>query len=102
MPLLIGEAKLADRAIGDEVELRIGPSTDVRFSATPRPVVAGRAPYHVEVSNARAAPVTFELMLPFRVEAPGVELVERKGLKAWLVTVPANGKAQLDFTWVQK
>jgi len=101
-PLLLGEANLADRAIGDEVELPIGPSTDVQVRVTPRPPTSGRAPYQVEVSNARATPVTFELMLPLRVEAPGADLTERKGQKAWRIQVPANGTAKIDFTWLRK
>jgi len=101
-PLLLGEATLADRAVGDEVELAVGPSVDVRYLIVARPVSSDRAPYHVEVSNARPKPVTFELTLPMRLASPHARLVERKGQKAWRVTVPANGRAEFDFAVPRK
>jgi hypothetical protein len=100
--LLIGEAKLADRAVGDEVELAVGWSPDVKYAVSVGRRVGHRVFFHVDVTNARAAPVSFELMLPMRATLRDAELIERKGQKAWRVAVPANGAAQLDFTLPRK
>jgi len=96
-PLLIGESRLADRAVGDEVEIAVGGGNDVFYSVTARPPLADRAPYHLEVRNAHATPVVFEYVIPASLASPETGLVERKGQKAWRVTVPANGTAALDF-----
>jgi hypothetical protein len=96
-PLLIGEAELADRAVGDEVELKVGDSVDVQYRIIPRRPSESREPYRVEVSNARDTPVEFEIAIPFEVASHSARLIERKGQKAWRVTVPANGTARLDL-----
>lgn len=96
-PVLIGESDLADRAIGEEVELLPGTSTDVRYTVIGRPGGKRRQAFRVEVSNAHDAPVTFELPIPYPIADASAALVERKGVKTWRVTVPANGEAALDF-----
>jgi len=96
-PVLIGESDLADRAIGEEVELLPGTSTDVRYTVTARAGGKRRQAFRVEVSNAHDLPVTFELPIPYPVADASGALVERKGVKTWRVTVPANGEAALDF-----
>ncbi|HVJ01920.1 MAG TPA: hypothetical protein VM662_07025, partial [Sphingomonas sp.] len=95
--LLVGESRLADRAIGDEVEIETGESTDVRYTLVARPRSAKRQPFTASVTNARATPETFELAIPYKLASSSAELIERKGRKTWRVTVPANGEAKLDF-----
>lgn len=95
--LLVGESALADRAIGEEVEFATGTSTDVRYIVTATARSANRQSFTVEVTNARATPETFELPIPYTLAATRAKLVERKGLKTWRVTVPANGTARLSF-----
>lgn len=95
--LLVGESDLSDRAVGEEVELATGTSTDVRYEVTARPPSGRREPYEVEVTNARSTPEMFEFVIPYKVASSSAKLVERKGRKAWRVTVPANGTAKLSF-----
>ena len=95
--LLVGESNLSDLAIGEEVELATGTSSDVRYEVTARPPSERQQPYSVEVTNARSTPETFELVIPYKVASSSAKLVERKGRKAWRVTVPANGTAKLSF-----
>lgn len=94
--MLVGESGLADRAIGDEVELSAGASPDVRYVTTAQPHGVGSAPFTVRVTNARSTPETFELPLPFKIGSSSAPLIERKGVQVWRVTVPANGVAVLD------
>lgn len=95
--LLVGESTLSDRAVGEEVELTTGTSSDVRYEVTALPPSKRLQPYSVEVTNARSTPETFEFVIPFEIASSSVKLVERKGRKAWRVTVPANGSAKLGF-----
>ncbi|AJP73771.1 DUF4139 domain-containing protein [Sphingomonas hengshuiensis] len=95
--LLVGESDLADRAIGEEVEFATGTSNDVRYTIISKPRSSSRQPFTVEVTNARATPETFELPIPYMLASTSAKLVERKGVKTWRITVPANGTARLDF-----
>jgi len=97
-PVLLGESTLQDRAIGDEIELRPGDSSEVRYAVVAKPGSKRRSNYQVEVTNALAAPVTFELPIPYRDAKAGAPLVSHKGVPTWRVTVPANGTASLDLT----
>lgn len=97
-PVLLGESALKDRAIGDEIELRPGDSSEVRYTVVGKPGSKRRANYRVEVTNALATPVTFELPIPYRDAKAGAPLVSHKGVPTWRVTVPANGTASLDLT----
>ena len=56
--LLERESKLRDLALNEEVEIDLGPSPDVQVESTS----IGRA-QRIEISNARAAPIAFELRL---------------------------------------
>lgn len=97
--MLVGESGLKDLAIGDEVELRAGASPDLRYVTTALPRVAGKAPFTIRVTNARATPETFELPLTLKIGTSSAPLIERKGGKVWRTTVPANGSAVLDVTF---
>ena len=44
-----------------------------------------------------AAHATFELAIPYPVTGRA-RLIERKDIKTWRVTVPANGTARTEFT----
>ena len=95
--LLVAESRLKDRAVGEEVEIGAGESSDVRYRIVPRRASEERKSYAVRVTNARATPETFELTIPYRIASAKGALIERKGQKVWRVTVPANGSATFDF-----
>ncbi|MGH6614018.1 DUF4139 domain-containing protein [Sphingomonas sp.] len=100
--LLVGEASLKDRAIGEELELGIGQSNDVRHVTTALPRTkgpAGQVPFTVKVTNARSTPEIFELGLPFPIVSASDAVIERKGDKIWRTVVPANGEAVLNVTF---
>jgi hypothetical protein len=95
--LLLGESALSDRAIGEEVEFATGESSDLRYKVVARPPSRSRQPYVAEVTNARSTSETFEMAIPYKLSSANAELIERKGLKTWRATVPANGTARLEF-----
>lgn len=97
--LLVGESRLADRTVGDDVEIMIGAGPDVRYAVTALPRTDSRAPYSVRVTNARAHAALFELPLPRDIVDVSDTLGERKGQKIWRVTVPANGEATLAYAF---
>lgn len=96
--VLLGESPLADRAVGDEIELQPGSSSEVRYRVVAMPGSKRRWNYRIEVTNALAAPVTFELPVPFRDAKASAPFVQHKGVPTWRVIVPANGSAGLDLT----
>ena len=66
-PLLAGETQLKDRAIGEEVEIGIGNSPDVRYIVTKISERNRKQKWRVEVTNARNSPVNIEISIPFKL-----------------------------------
>jgi hypothetical protein len=96
-PLLAGEATLADRAKGDEVELLIGQSTDVRAIRTHISESGEKQKYKVVVSNARNEAVNVEIEIPYKLIGKPKHIPKIDGVPTWKATVPANGEATLYY-----
>ena len=96
-PLLTGESSLLDRAVGDEIEMRVGDSSDVRISATRISEKSKRQKWKIEVTNARNSAVNVEIYLPYQLQGnpKGVQKVD--GTPVWKTTLPANGDATLYY-----
>ena len=119
-PMLVGEGSLADTAVGQDVELVVGESSDVRIlqrMGPARPGHGGKAKdddddeddyhrkgtrrYEVEVSNATSRPAEVEVVL--RVYAgetlrrPSAALEMKNGRRMWRAQVPANGRSLLSY-----
>jgi hypothetical protein len=96
-PILLGEGALADRAIGEDVEVPLGPSPGVltAFRMLSRRNAVGQ--FELVVSNDRPQPVAFEGELYFGNVRANARLGRRNGYPLWSVTVPANGRAVLCF-----
>ena len=91
-PILLGEGALADRAVGEDVEIPLGPATGVRVR-----IVAGKEEVTLTVSNDRSVPVRYEAQLPHREVRTETALGTRNGMALWTATVPANGTAILRY-----
>jgi hypothetical protein len=96
-PILLGEGALADRAIGEDVEVPLGPSPGVltAFRILSRRDDIGQ--FELVVTNDRPQPVAFEGELYFDNIRTNGRLGRRNGYPLWSVTVPANGRAVLCF-----
>jgi hypothetical protein len=107
-PMLMGEPRLKDSAVGEDVELEVGESPDVTYtlqrlgrpeeSTHPRSAVR----YRLELANARPVTSIVEVELPINVRQELVKPSHRLGIKdgrhLWRAEVPANGRAELSYT----
>jgi hypothetical protein len=96
-PILLGRGSLDDRAVGEDVEIRVGAASSVRAQAAK--LSADAALWELGVSNAQPVPIRFEAVL----HEGGMKLSSdtalgrRDGRPLWSVTVPANGRATLIY-----
>ena len=96
-PLLSGESSLLDRAIGDEVEITVGTSNDVRIAVTQMSEKSKRQRWKIDVSNARASPVNVEVEIPYQLTGTPKNVKKVDGVPTWKATLPANGDATLYY-----
>lgn len=95
--LLIGEQKMADRAVGEEVEITTGRSPDVQWSLARTRTTRQQQDWRVTITNARPVEIRAEIVVDGQLvdRPPGVE----RGRGGWRlpVSVPANGTATLTY-----
>jgi hypothetical protein len=97
--VLVGEGFLDDRAVGEDVEIEAGASTDVRVNIKRIEERTDIVTDRITVTNAKPYPVRFEARIDedrsnLETEA---RLAERDGSPLWAVTVPANGTRTLTY-----
>ena len=107
-PMLVGEPRLDDTAVGREVELEVGTSPDVTYTQTVVATIKDKdgderpSRYRLEISNARATPATVEVEMrlygDYRLVKPSRKLGTKNGRNFWRAVVPANGRLALDYT----
>ncbi len=95
--LLAGQDGVADRAIGDDVEFKVGSSPDVRVAVKPVINTPKKRSFRLTLTNARAVPVTAEILIPYELANTPKGLVRKNGGWMWRTTVPANGEAGLGY-----
>ncbi len=102
-PMLLGQGTIADRAVGEDVEIDLGEAPGVRTETTVALRKVGRRglrDYVLSVTNDRAEPVAFEA----EIVSDGVDvrassrLARRNGRPLWQVTIPANRRAELRYS----
>ncbi|MCB2015512.1 MAG: hypothetical protein R3E11_11720 [Sphingobium sp.] len=93
--MLLGDGDMADKTIGEEVEIRAGSSDQVRIQQT---VIANdrkKRTIRIIVTNALDARAPVEIMLP-RLNGfdmgSDAKLKKKDGQWLWETTVPANGQ----------
>jgi hypothetical protein len=92
--ILVGEGRIDDRTIGEKVEIPVARAPGVRARQTTVPDTENS--YALVLSNDLRRPQTVEVELPLDARVlNGRRLVKRDGWMLWLVTVPANGRAEL-------
>jgi hypothetical protein len=96
-PLLAGQSTLKDRAIGDEIEMAIGQSSDVRFSVTQISRTGGKQRYKIDVTNARNEPVNVEIEIPYELWGRQKHIEKIDGVPTWKATIAANAEASLHY-----
>src|SRR3546814_516865 len=108
-PASLGEDRLEDTAVGEDVRLAIGRSFDVTatrrqtdFRSAGLPKRSYESAQTIELRNARQQPVTVKVVEPipgdWQILAESApherESADRAG---WTVAVPADGKAMLSY-----
>ncbi|MBJ7387951.1 MAG: hypothetical protein JHC92_00725 [Sphingomonadaceae bacterium] len=96
-PLRAGEASLKDRAIGEEVEIVVGQSSDVRIQVTQMLEKDSYQRWKVEITNARNSPVNVEVEIPYELRRNPKNMPKIDGVPTWKTTVAANGEAVLFY-----
>jgi hypothetical protein len=96
-PLLAGQASLTDRAVGDDVEMRVGTSSDVRVVKTLISQNRRKQIYKIDVSNARNEAVNVEIEIPHELGSKPKNVTKIDGVPTWKATVPANGDASFHY-----
>lgn len=97
-PILIGEGALADRAVGDDVEINFGPAPGIVVVAEHVRDGSGSSDFLVRVTNDQPRPVRYEASFePGPGFTPSTPLAIRDGRPLWAVTIPANGMAILRY-----
>jgi len=96
-PLRAGEASLKDRAIGEEVEIVVGQSSDVRMQVTQMLEKDSYQRWKVEITNARNSPVNVEVEIPYELRRNPKNMPKIDGVPTWKTTVAANGEAVLFY-----
>jgi hypothetical protein len=95
--ILIGEGSIDDHAVGQKVEIRAASAPGVRASQAPFASADGGG-MRLVLTNDSPVAETVEIELPLEARSvSGGRLVNRDGYQLWRVTVPANGRAELDY-----
>lgn len=95
--LLAGQDGVADRAIGDDVEFKVGSSPDVRAAIKPVINTPKKRSFRLTLTNARATAITAEILIPYELANTPKGLVRKNGGWMWRTTVPAGGEAGLEY-----
>jgi hypothetical protein len=96
-PILLGEGYIEDRAVGEDVEVELGPATGIYSQSVPNP--AGGGGMQLVVTNDRGVPAIFEAEFDetdARISTKA-KLSRRNGRPVWRVIVPPNGTATLPY-----
>ena len=96
-PLLAGETTLKDRAVGEDVEIAVGTSVDVRIQVTPRSEKQDNSRWDIKVTNARNAPVNIEVEIPYELRVKSTAVTKINGVPTWKATVAGNDSATLSY-----
>jgi hypothetical protein len=106
--MVVGETMMKDSAVGQEIELEVGESPQIRLAqrrvgAKDKENDEGRPRrYQLELSNADdaavAVEITFRVYGAVKLIRPSRKLRLRDGRHVWLARVPANGRTVLSYT----
>lgn len=96
-PLLLGEGFVADKALGEEVEVEVATATGVRARLVRRSGQPPGYPNLLTVTNDQAQPVAYEARFSRQVGSVGKGVVSKDEQSTWRVSIPANGSVTLSF-----
>lgn len=101
--LLIGQGRMRDYAVGQEVKFSIGQSSAVQLASTRKPLApkGGWDGYALTLTNANPEPATAEIDLSSiaasQIRKASGRTIRKDGKHVWQVTIPANDTAKLTY-----
>jgi hypothetical protein len=99
--LLLGEGEIADKAVNEEVEVRLGPATQISVQLEESGSGDDWEEHALVVSNANPFPIRYEAELAvsddYRRTRSSARLGRKNGRDVWAIEVPANGTARLVY-----
>lgn len=108
--LLSGEGGLADRAVGEDVEIMLANATQVTLEAETVKDSERAQTVRLTARNARSVPVQFEARIASgagmqvhgtKPARGGGKLLRKDGRTIWALMLPANGTVSWDYTLVK-
>ena len=96
-PLLAGEATLKDRAVGEDVEMAVGQSSDVRMTRVLLSEKGNRQRWKIEITNARDSAINVEVEIPYELRGGLAGVAKVDGVPTWKTTLAGNGDAMLFY-----
>jgi hypothetical protein len=104
--MLVGETQIADKAVGEEVELTFAEAFNVSVEIEDSGKEGKRWEEDIlTVSNANPFPIIYEAEFrrddSLRYEKFGGSMIDKRGKKIWRVSVAANSEAKLTYRLVQ-
>lgn len=103
-PILLGEGSVADRAVGEDVEIDVGEAPGVRGQIEEDEDDEKGERRTLTVTNDQAVPIAYEAEIAPDEDmtfTPRAHLERRNGRFLWRVTIPANGTATLRYRVVE-
>jgi hypothetical protein len=107
--LFVGEHGVRDVPVGEHFELEVGKASDVQVArqlVADKAARAHRTRYRLAytLTNAKPAPVTFEVRLTpsreaFHIVSETAPHTLKNGADTWRITLPANGTAGLEYAY---
>lgn len=97
--LLVGEAKIGDKAKGERVDYDVAASPAVQYSvrSLPDPDPKKYRQWEVTLTNARSSDAEVEMLIPFALDRTPEGWERRGSAWVWRVTVPANDRLNRIF-----
>lgn len=98
--ILVGEGAIDDKAVGEDVEVKLDETPAVKVESVEHDAGKGRTRVDATVTNANPWPIAYEAEVR---REDGVRLsfdgrtIQRDGKTVWATTVPANGSARLSY-----
>ncbi len=94
-PLLVGETRLGDKSVGQEIELPLGPRPDLQWAIS-APDEKHPRRFELLLTNAAARAVDVEIEVPFELRrSRGFNKID--GVPTWKGIIPASGERRLSF-----
>jgi len=100
-PVLLGEGSVDDKAIGEDVEIKLSEANGVFAHVVRTEGGDDHGDYELTVTNDQSQPIRFEAEFGTEGDelfpATRAKIERRNGRPLWSVTVPANGTARLSY-----